>query len=151
MREPDLLWMSSLGIRDIFSLKSHQKGNQIISFVSLTFFLKMKCTVYTSLDVHVSFMDAKSNFWEYVILAQSYRFFVDEKLSLSFVNLWKNFLNHTVGYVVAQLLPSRDSRKKIYMHLVSELHFYFAFPFYFSGSNYIKCPLLPPNPKPGLP
>lgn len=111
----------------------------------------MKWTVYTFLDVRVSFMDARSNFWKYVLLAQSYRFFVDEKLSLRFVNLWKNFLNHTISYAVAQLLFSRDSRKRIFMHLVSELYFYFAFAFYFSGSNNIKCLPPPPNPKSGPP
>lgn len=74
--------------------------------------------------------------------------FVDEKLSLSFVNLWSNFLNHTIRYVVAQLLSSRDSRKKIYLHLISELYFYFAFALYFSGSNNIKCLPTPPNHKP---
>lgn len=99
-------------------------------------------------DVHLSFMDARSIFWEYVILAQSYRCSVDEELSLSFVKVRNNFLNHTVSYVVAQLLSSRDSRNNIDMHLTSELYFYFAFALCFSSSNNIKCFPPPPNHKP---
>lgn len=71
------------------------------------------------------------------------------KLSLSFVNVWNNFLNHTISYVVAQLPSSRDSRKKIYMCLVSELYFYFVFALCFSGSNNIKGLPPPLYPKPG--
>lgn len=57
-------------------------------------------------------------------MAQSYKFSVDEKLPLRFVNLCNNFLNHTISCVMSPVPPRwRGSRRKMYPNLMSEWYF----------------------------